>query len=173
MLWIRMKNRLTCTTKCHWMESTKKVFTWLKQSSLFINGIISFDWFYCKTFSQCDKYGCFSFSKSEYMWSFRMNCNRSLADVLIKRFLYKKKIKSLLTGLSNHQTNNSNRCWLPPLSHKIVPIIFHQLNQLQSDKRCFTFWFYLFFFFTVRTDIVMPHGMTSRCGIQFLLGLFE
>ena len=36
----------------------------------------------------------FHFSKSEYIWSIRVNCNRYLADTLRKRFLYKNRYVS-------------------------------------------------------------------------------
>ena len=64
---------------------------------------------------------CFFLSKSENIWSFRVNCNRYLIDVHLKHFLLIKSF-CLLTQLFHHPEDNGNTSWHPPLSHSIVLI---------------------------------------------------
>ena len=70
-------NHETSTKIRHFMESTKWLRTWLSPSGLFINEIFSLDGFHCNTYSLSNILRCFSFSKSEFIWSFRVNCNKS------------------------------------------------------------------------------------------------
>ena len=59
----RCHNHETSTKKRHFMESTKRLRTWLSPSGLFINEIFYLDGFHCNTYSLSHIWRCFSFFK--------------------------------------------------------------------------------------------------------------
>ena len=100
-------NHETSTKKRHFMEWTKWLRTWLSPNGLFINEIFSWDGFHCNTYSLNHILRCFSFFKIRIYLKFRVNCNKSLTDVLVKPLPVQKSI-CLLILLLNHPENKGN-----------------------------------------------------------------
>ena len=65
----------------------------------------------------------YHFSISEHIWSFRVNCNKYLTDVLVKPLPVQKSICLLIRPFI-HPENKGNTNLHPSLSHTIVLSIF-------------------------------------------------
>ena len=90
-------------------------------------------------------------SKSEYILSFRVNCNNSLTDVLVKPLHVQKSICLLIRPL-NHPENKVITSLHPSLSHTIVLTIFiHSIIvNIMTKVNVITFNF-----FTARTETLV------------------
>ena len=104
------------------------------------------------TLSHCVTYKDVShFSKSKHIWSFRVNCNKYLTDVHVKRLPVQKSICLLMRPL-NHSENKGNTSLHPSLSHTIVLIIFIKSNTLNIMTKVHVL---VFHFFTARTETLV------------------
>ena len=88
------------------------------------------------------------FSKSECIWIFRMNCNKSLTHVLVKPLPVQKSI-CLLIRPFNHPENIGNTSLHPSLSYTIVLIISIKSITLNILTKVYVS---VFHHFTARTE---------------------
>ena len=91
------------------------------------------------------------FSKSECIWIFRVNCNKSLTDALVKPLPVQKSI-CLLIQPFNHPDNIDNTSLHPSLSHTIVLVIFIKSITLNIMTKVYVSVFYLL---TARTETLV------------------
>ena len=107
------------------------------------------------------------FSKSEYILSFRLNCNKSQTDVLVKPLPVQKSICLLIRPL-NHLENKVNTSLHPSLSHTIVLIIFIHLIIFNMMTKINVI---VFNFFTARTETLLWRHQVWRHVAAFSLCL--
>ena len=88
------------------------------------------------------------FSKSKHIWTFRVNCNKCLTDVLVKPLPVQKSI-CLLMRQFNHPDIKCTTRLHPSLSHTIVLIIFIKSITLNILTKVYVL---VFHFFTARTE---------------------
>ena len=91
------------------------------------------------------------FSKSEYIWSFRVNCNESHTDVLLKPLPVQKSIFLLIRPF-NHPENKGNTSLHPSLSHTFVLITFINSITLNIMTKVYVSVFQIF---TARTETLV------------------
>ena len=91
------------------------------------------------------------FSKSECIWIFRVNCNKSLTHVIVKPLPEQKSI-CLLSRPFNHPENIGDTSLHPSLSYTIVLIIFIKSITLNIITKVYVSVFHLF---TARTETLV------------------
>ena len=91
------------------------------------------------------------FSKSEHICFFRVNCNRSLKDYLVKPLLVQKSV-CLLTRQMNHPDNKGNESVHPSRSPAILQNIFITSIILNIMTKVNVL---VFQFFTARTETLV------------------